>query len=247
MSKAGNLTILKSYRINIPLFYVLESSEYNKENLCKWLNRYDDSTLFAVRSSCNVEDGNTYSYAGLFDTYLYIPKKHLNKYIEMCFDSINNERVSDYMKKNKLHEEIVVNVIIQEMIDSEVSGVLFSKNPLTHEEEFYIECGYGIGEGIVSGEISPDIIRVNPDRQKIILYEIGFQKYKIGRNTSSNGVEKKKVNELNQSKKKLTNRNLKRLIKTVQKIKKIFPFDLDVEFGILKNKVYILQVRPMTI
>jgi pyruvate,water dikinase len=246
MSKAENLIVLKKNGVNVPPFYVLENSKYDKKSFNNWFQKFDSSTMFAVRSSCNVEDGKKLSYAGLFDTYLYVHKDKINEFIDKCFNSIYNERVSDYMKKNGIKEKLVLKVIIQKMIDSEVSGVLFSKNPLTQEKEFYIECGYGIGEGVVSGEVTPDIIRADFKTTKIIDYKPGFQVYKYGATSFSSGMEKKLVLELNQSKKKLDPKKIKTLLHTVRKINKIFPYNLDVEFGVFKNKVYILQVRPMT-
>ena len=136
-------------------------------------------------------------------------------------------------------------VVVQIMINSDVSGVCFTRNPITQCAEIIIEAIYGLGEALVSGMISGDqyILNNNGDLKE---ERLKFQESKLV------GIGKNKINKivqnelLNQSKRKLNTSQLHELFSLMMKIKKIYEYDVDVEWAYEKNKLYILQVRPLT-
>ena len=211
-SKIDNLILLKENGINVPDFFVVTNKEEKIENNLK-------GKLFAVRSSCNLEDGNTNSFAGQFDTYLNVPKKEVEQKIQMCFSSLNNSNVLEYAKKNNIYlKDIKMNVIVQEMISSEISGVLFTSNPQGILNESVIVSSLGLGENVVQdkGEVTSYYYN-NTD--KVYYYE---------------------------GKDILTKKQIEQLIDVSIKIKELLGEYLDIEFAFKDNKLYILQARKIT-
>ena len=133
------------------------------------LNHSSNPIFVAVRSSATTEDLAEASFAGQQDTYLNIKgNDSLIKHVKKCFASLFTARATYYRNKQGFtHEEASLAVVVQEMIDSDKSGVMFSKDPAFKNENTIIESVYGLGEGIVSGKITPDRYVISPE-SKII-------------------------------------------------------------------------------
>lgn len=231
--KASALKKLESQGLPVPVFFVLESTEFQKyagKNLSEdfkkeVLKKFDslDIEKVAVRSSATSEDSSGAAWAGQLETYLNVTRRDLVKKIEKCWDSINTERVREYIKNKKIKEDkLLLAVIVQKMINSEFSGVTFTVNPVTKaESEIVIEAGLGLGEKVVQGKISPD--RFLLDRNFNI-------KSKILQGKSS--PDDKQILELG---------------RLALNIERIFNCPQDIEWAIDKNsKIWILQSRPIT-
>src|SRR3989344_2269550 len=135
-------------------------NEYEKMNM----------TLVAVRSSATVEDSMEHAWAGQLDTFLNTNKKDLILNIQKCWASLYTPRAIFYrFQKNLNCYPISVAVVVQNMIQAEISGVAFSVHPITQDpSELVIEAGYGLGEAIVSGKVMSDSYVVKKDSIKII-------------------------------------------------------------------------------
>lgn len=213
--KANNLLKLKDNGFNVPEFEIIKWEDKDKEiDISKYKGSY------AIRSSCELEDNLDNSFAGQFDTYLNVKTNDINKKVKECFNSINNKNIIDYLnKKNISIEDIKMDVIIQEMVDSEYSGILFTSNPQGLLNESVITVGEGLGNNIVEDKIDTTTYYYNTT-DNIYYYE---------------------------GKKDLLNKELiEELINTSNKLKKVFGELLDIEFSIKDNIIYILQVRPIT-
>lgn len=107
----------------------------------------------AVRSSTTSEDSKENAWAGQLDTYLFIREKNLLDNIKKCFASLFTERAIFYRFENNLqNKDISVAVVVQKMINSEISGIAFSVQPVEEDyNKIIIEAGYGLGDTIVSG------------------------------------------------------------------------------------------------
>lgn len=127
----------------------------------------------AVRSSATAEDLPDASFAGQQDTYLHISgEKELMKHIRDCFASLWTSRAIYYREKQKFdHFDVALSVVVQKMVNSEKSGVMFTANPInSNTDEMMINASYGLGEAVVSGIVTPDeyVIDKNSDRKSVV-------------------------------------------------------------------------------
>ncbi len=200
----------------------------------------------AVRSSASAEDLPEASFAGQQETYLNVEgEEDLIKYIKKCWSSLFTPRATYYRaKKGFKHENVSIAVVVQKMINSEVSGVMFTKHPVTGEDKVLIEASYGLGEAIVGGKVTPDTYVVDKrtlkiDSKKISRKEIMIV-YENGRN-----VQKEVPEELKE-RQALSDDLIIELAKIGIEIEKHYNFPQDIEFAIENNKIYIVQSRPIT-
>lgn len=137
-------------KISIPLEF--------KEEIIKALSRHGDSCPYAVRSSATAEDLPGTSFAGQQDTFLNVIGLHnICAAIVKCWASLFNERAVAYRIKNGFpHDKVTIAVVVQKMVDAEVSGVLFTADPMTSDRfTTVIEAVRGLGEDLVSGRKNP--------------------------------------------------------------------------------------------
>jgi len=201
----------------------------------------------AVRSSATAEDSKIASWAGELDTFLYVDEKNLIDRVKKCWSSLFTPRAIFYrFEKNLRKAKVSVAVVIQQMVDSEVSGVAFSVHPVTRDKnQIIIEAGYGLGEAIVSGAITPDAYVVHKKEGTILDINIAEQKKKIVMKAKG-GSGFKPVAKAEQNKQKLAGKQIMELAEMIKKIETHYKCPQDVEWAMVKNKFYILQSRPIT-
>lgn len=200
----------------------------------------------AVRSSATAEDAKDASWAGELETYTNVMKKDLMEKVKLCWSSLFTPRAIFYRIEKKLKgKEVSVGVVVQKMIESEVSGVAFTVNPVTNNEnEIIIEAAYGLGESVVGGKVTPDRYTVNKKENFIENIEINAQEKMV---TRIKGKEKEvKVKASEQENQKLSGEQIMRLAEICKNIEGIYNFPQDIEFALEKNKFFILQTRPIT-
>lgn len=247
-SKIENLIKLKEHNFNVPNFFILKHEDVIKIKISTYelTNKTNEELLvisnklkeeieqsielkysnelntkyYAVRSSSSLEDGDLTSFAGQFDTYLNVEEKDLNTKIIECFKSLYNINVLEYMKTNNLDlSNLKMNVIVQEMINPDISGVLFTSNPQGIINESVISVSLGLGENVVAdkGEITTYYYNLT---DKLYYYD-GIK----------NILNKEQIEEL---------------INISEELKKELGSYLDIEFSILNNTIYLLQTRKIT-
>ncbi|MCP4354449.1 MAG: hypothetical protein GY793_02210 [Proteobacteria bacterium] len=195
----------------------------------------------SVRSSANVEDGEVTAWAGIFDSFLNITKDNLIDNVKKCWLSLYSPRAISYRIKNDLLKaDVKVAVVVQEMVPSEVSGIGFSIDPVENDSNvILINVGFGLGELIVSGQITPDNYSVCKS-SNVIEKEVCFQ---------SKGLYKSGLVEFDQdkgSKQKLTDKQILEVAKSIKQIEDLYKIPIDIEFAYYQNKLHILQARPVT-
>jgi len=210
------------------------------------LNNATEPIFVAVRSSATTEDLADASFAGQQDTYLNIKgNEQLLKSIKKCFASLFTSRATYYrQKKGFEHEKSSLAVVVQKMIDANKSGVMFSKNPTFKDDNIIIEAVWGLGEGIVSGKVTPDKYVVSPELE-IKETLIANKKIAITRNSSG----KKSIVKLSEEKSKqqvLKNHEIRKLAEMSLKLEEHYKKPQDIEFAIENGEVYIVQTRPVT-
>jgi len=198
--------------------------------------------FFAVRSSATNEDNPDNSFAGQMDTYLNITRDEIMSHIKKCMASIFTERACSYRNINKIsHEETAISIVVMEMVQSEVSGILFTANPLTNSrDEVVIDSSYGLGEALVSGLVDPDGFTVKKDKLEIVEKKLGKKDFII------EGKEEGKKTQNNIEKQSLSDEKIKELVSIGKKIELHYKIPMDVEWAMVDNEFYILQARPIT-
>jgi len=183
------------------------------------------STPVAVRSSASKEDGSSQSFAGLFETYLDVQgEAEIKNSILKCWQSTYTERTQKYCEKNGIHlDDLEMAVVIQEYIEPDFAGVLFTVNPISGDDsEILIEACQGSGEKLVSGLINPSRFVLNRFEKTLI---------------------KESQDQLNLNPEETVLRELKKLALQIQAH---YGAPQDIEFAVKKGKVFILQSRPVT-
>ena len=208
----------------------------------------------AVRSSATAEDSKTASWAGELETYLNTTQKDLLENVKKCWSSLFTPRAIFYRHEKKLHKsKVSVAVVIQKMVQSEIAGVVFTVHPVTKDKnQMIIEAVYGLGELLVSGEITPDSYVIDKTDMTILDINIAEQKEKLIKDKIAGNI-KKKVLRHAQDKQKLSGKQIIELARICKKIEDHYGFPCDIEWALEKpktkgqrSKIYIVQSRPIT-
>ena len=210
------------------------------------LNNAHEPIFVAVRSSATTEDLAEASFAGQQDSFVNVKGySELLINIRKCFASLFTSRATYYRnKKGFKHEDASLAVVIQKMVDSAKSGVIFSKDPSYNNENIIMEAVWGLGEGIVSGKITPDKYVVSNDL-KIIDIKIADKKIAITRNSSGHQT----IVNLKEEKSKqqvLKNSEVIKLADIALGLEEHYKKPQDIEFAIEGDEIYIVQTRPIT-
>ncbi len=206
-----------------------------------------ETSFVAVRSSATAEDSLEDAWAGQLDTFLYVSEQNIIENIKKCWSSLFTERAIFYrIEKKLLDKKISVAVVVQKMVNSEKSGIAFSVNPVTNNrQEIIIDAGYGLGEAIVSGQITPDNYIVNKDLT-ITKKTKGRQEKGIFRKDNDSGTVWKDLSLEDKNNFVLSDKEVIELSKIIINIENHYGFPVDVEWAIENNKIYITQSRPIT-
>jgi pyruvate,water dikinase len=202
----------------------------------------------AVRSSATAEDLPTASFAGQQDTYLNVRgESALVEHIHRCWASGWTARAVKYRNIQGFeHLKVYVSVVVQAMIPSEISGILFTANPVTGSmDEAIINASWGLGEAIVSGLVSPDTITARKNNGEVIDLEIGSKAHKIEYATNGGTVELETPADL-QNVPALSKKQVAEIVAIGSRIENHYRVPQDIEWGYARDKWYILQSRPIT-
>jgi pyruvate,water dikinase len=205
-----------------------------------------DAEYVAIRSSATSEDGKENAWAGQLDSYLNVTKSNLIESVQKCWASLFTPRAIAYRFEKGLQDSHVsVAVVVQEMIQSEKSGVAFSVHPVTEDiNQIIIEAGFGLGEAIVSGQITPDSYVISKKDNDIIDINVNEQSQALYRNESGGNIWK----DLGETGKEqvLSSDSILELSEIIKKIEDHYKSPQDIEWALEKNKFYITQSRPIT-
>lgn len=210
------------------------------------LKNTKDDVFVAVRSSATTEDLASASFAGQQESFLNVKgKNQLIEYVKKCMASLFTARAIYYrQKKGFKHGEALLAVVVQRMINSDRSGVMFSSNPIANDNNIVIEAVYGLGEGIVSGRILPDNYIVNKDLE-IVSKKIADKKVAIVRNSQGDNVIVKLTEDRSKSK-VLEDHEIKNFANYAMRLEQHYGKPQDIEFAVEDKQLYIVQTRPIT-
>ena len=263
--KANNLDILSKQGFDVPKWFAITSEAYEmskqlssttedlvlpeglEASIYKTLESLRlENKYVAVRSSAIGEDGTDLSFAGQLESFLYVDKEHISKAIKDVWLSSESNRVKEYLQNNSIDtNQLKIAVIIQEMIDADISGVAFSVDPINgNRDAVVISSVYGLGEGLVSGLLDSDNFTITPSKiisnikkktQKIVLDESKQKETCIVA-----------VKDDLQEAPSLKQTELRHISHITNEIESFYGKPQDIEWALSNNKFYILQARPIT-
>lgn len=206
-----------------------------------------DAKFVAVRSSATAEDGALAAWAGQLESYLNTTKETLDENIKKCWASLFTPRAIFYRFEKELNDQkISVAVVVQKMINSDVSGVAFSVHPVTQDKnQLIIEAGYGLGEAVVSGQITPDSYVVEKKEDMILEINIAKQITMLVKKIQGGNEWLDVIPELQESQ-KLSGQQIINLSKLIIEIENHYGFPCDIEWAMENSIFYITQSRPIT-
>jgi len=210
--------------------------------------RDEGAVGFAVRSSATHEDQEGASAAGMHSTLLnLIREDEVLDGIKMCWSSLFQPRVLTYLRALGEDVSVSVGVVIQAMVPAEVSGVLFTCNPLTGDAgEVVINAAYGLGSSVVDGRVTPDTYRVDKATGQFRDQIIGGKAQQTVL-APSGGVREVQVPPAERERAVLSERQLLNLSDLAGRIEAHFGGSRDVEWAITGQQVFVLQARPIVV
>ena len=267
--KAKNLFRLKSLGMPVPRFSVIAWEElratipesvWEKDDyaIAEYIEHIEIETeyfanveslaqakFFAVRSSGVDEDGAGFSFAGQFESHLFVRRDHLAQMIRRVWQSAFSQRVADYRQHHGLPGKLGMAVIVQEMVDAVVSGVGFGAHPVTgNAGEKVINAVFGLGEGLVSGSLNADQFIL---KDNILASVLAEKTHRMGLNAQENGgVVMESVPLEKQLQPTLTEQQIRSLGKILNTLADEFGQPQDIEFALKNGSIYLLQTRPIT-
>jgi pyruvate,water dikinase len=209
--------------------------------------------LVAVRSSATAEDLPDASFAGQQRTYLNVQgADQVLETVRGCWASLFEARAIFYREEQHYDQlSVGIAVPVQRMVQSDIAGVMFTAEPTTSDRgKVLVEAVYGLGETIVSGEITPDSYLVNKESGKILDKKLVPQTWKLVRNTATTGSEDLNVSadveaELSMSF-KLSDAQLAEIVGLGAQLEQNYGHPQDVEWAFEGGKAYVVQTRPIT-
>lgn len=202
---------------------------------------------YAVRSSATVEDGNSLSFAGQAETYLCVMSEtDLMDAIRDVWTSVLTTRAVLYLQGKKVPlNQVKMSVIIQQMIPSDVAGVMFTANVVSKDKsQVMIDSTWGLGEPLVAGKITPDTFVVDKESRTIIESRVGIKKSMMIAEKS--GAQIVDVEPHLQEQPSLSEDTLNRIVDAGIAIERKMGTPQDIEWCFRGNDLVILQSRPIT-
>ena len=221
--KAHNLLILKEKEFLVPNFFVIPHNQIESlrfEELSKKIinNIKNKKTELIIRSSAIGEDGSGHSFAGMFESARIKNNNHIEKELKKVLEASNSDRISFYLKYKKIKERPRLSVIVQDFIEGDVSGVIFTSMTKGAKKGTLINSNFGSSSVVDGSDVDSFFI------------------------SEKRTISKKIIN----NKPSLTEEQIKSLFELGKKVEKIFSSSQDIEFTIKDSKIYVLQTRPVT-
>jgi pyruvate,water dikinase len=201
----------------------------------------------AVRSSATAEDLPDMSFAGQLETYLNIRGgDEVIDAVKRCWASLWTGRAIGYRQRQEIRpEDVSIAVVVQQLVEAQVAGVLFTVNPVTGaRDELMINAAWGLGEAIVSGRVTPDTIVINKQTGAIASQEIAGKEIMTVR--LDQGTREEPVPAEKRSRAALEPAQVAELARLGIKIEQLYGQAMDIEWAMCDGRTYIVQARLVT-
>jgi len=211
------------------------------------LARLGSSTAVAVRSSATSEDTASTSFAGMHETFTHVvgPAALLDK-VRACWASAYGERVLAYRKAQGMTEEPAIAVVVQRMVSSERSGVMFTADPATGDRSrIVIEGAFGLGEVVVGGQVEPDTYTLAKEGPRLLELRVGKKQFKIVR--GPDGADQRiDLSDADATARVLRDEEVSRLGKLGLTVEQHYGAPQDIEWAEAGGEWFLVQTRPIT-
>ena len=201
----------------------------------------------AVRSSATAEDLPGTSFAGQYSTFLNVKgKEELLRTVKECWASLWNYRALSYrVKQGIANDGLAHGVVVQEMINAEKSGILFTANPVNgRRDQMLLNSSWGLGEAIVGGEVTPDQWVLDKKEAKIVEETVNNKEVMTIR--KDKGIEFVAVPLEKRTEITLNRQEVDSLLNFGNKVEEYFGSPQDIEWAYRKGEFYLVQTRPIT-
>lgn len=250
--KATSLSKMEMVIDNIPEWFVVAYTGFDVKNKCiideakkeieNSLKEFPEDEYFAVRSSAGNEDSAENSFAGQFDTFLYVKKSDVIEKVLQVYMSAFSDRIETYRKENKIEEITIPSVIVQKMVKSDIAGVAFGANPVnSNVKETVVTAVFGLGSGLVEGIATADTYTIKDRKiEKSIAKKDYCHVFEDGM------VVQKEVEKSLKEKQILTDEQILQVKDLVKEASEYFGRFQDIEWAYEGEQLYLLQSRPIT-
>lgn len=217
-----------------------------KESLLANYHRLPERFV-AVRSSGTAEDTAASSFAGMNRSFLNVfGDAELVAKVRECWASLYGARVIYYRARRAIRETPAIAVVIQSMVNSEKSGVMFTANPASGDrQEVVIEAAWGLGEVVVGGEVTPDSLVVNKATRKLVSRQIGYKDFKLIRGEGGEN-ERIELEDWEAQAPVLSSEEVQELLELAFRVEDHYGTPQDMEWAIAEHRLYLVQSRPIT-
>ncbi len=224
-----------------------ELPESVKSEILEAFGELGSDVFVAVRSSATAEDLPGASFAGQQETFLNVTRSELIDRIKECWASLFTQRAIYYRVEQGFdHESVNIAVVVQEMVDAEKSGVMFTSHPSSGDPEMVIEAAWGLGEGVVSGTVSPDNYTVSRRAGEITATTVAEKKTMFTKDTDTGETIEQPVSEDQRLVQVLSEKEILELVSVGEQIEDHYGSPQDVEWAIVDDEIFVLQSRPIT-
>ncbi len=217
------------------------------EMIRQWYGELGADASVAVRSSATAEDLPGMSFAGQLETYLNVRGgDDVIHAVKRCWASLWTGRAIGYRERQGIRQEDVsIAVVVQQLVPAEVAGVIFTVNPVTGaRDELMIDAAWGLGEAIVSGRVTPDMIVINKETGAIAAQEIASKDVMTVR--LDKGTREEPVPASRRKRAALEPAQAAELARLGVKIEQLYGQAMDIEWAMCDGRTFILQARPVT-
>ncbi|GAB7094374.1 pyruvate, water dikinase [Halolamina litorea] len=218
-----------------------------REEILAAYEQLGENAFVAVRSSATAEDLPDASFAGQQETYLNVQRDNLLQRVKECWASLFSQRAIYYRERKDFpHDAVDIAVVVQEMVDAEKSGVMFTSHPSTGEPRIIIEAAWGLGEAVVSGTVSPDNYVYDRKSEAVEEVTVADKKVKMIKDPETGETVEKSVPPGRRNARVLSDDEIEELVTLGERVEDHYGQPQDVEWAIVDGEVFMLQSRPIT-
>ncbi|WP_049895489.1 phosphoenolpyruvate synthase [Halopiger xanaduensis] len=220
--------------------------DLREEILASYREVGDGEAFVAVRSSATAEDLPDASFAGQQETFLNVTEADLLDRVRECWASLFTQRAIYYRQEQGFdHSAVNIAVVVQQMVDAEKSGVMFTSHPSTGDPTMIIEAAWGLGEAVVSGAVSPDNYAVTRDDRSADV-TVAEKKVMHVKDEETGETVERPVPDEKQTARVIGDEEIDALVDLGERVEDHYGEPQDVEWAIVEGDVYMLQSRPIT-